>query len=221
MLSGGQGDDVLKGGSGGRRVSRRSRRQRPQGRLRQRHARYGQGDDALKGGSGADRLHGGQGDDVLKGGSGNDMLSGGQGDDVLKGGSGADRLHGGQGDDALKGGSGDDMLSGSEQTVSTAVRDDALHGGSGADKPTAVPVTTTFMAAQGDGPFSRGSATTHEWWRRQNRRPHAFRRPGDSVLKGGSGDDKLYGGSVPTNFMVVQYGVLHGAPETASSRAVP
>jgi Ca2+-binding RTX toxin-like protein len=71
---GGQGRDVLVGGSG---------------------------PDRLYGGAGADKLVGRDGDDVLVGGSGPDQLFGGPGNDVLKGGAGQDQLFGGPGENVV------------------------------------------------------------------------------------------------------------------------
>ena len=133
VLTGGTGDDTLKGNVGADQL------------------RGGSGNDTLyadsldtviEGGAGMDTLHvegsmgvtigagagietayGNVGDDVFdgsdltaaanfEGGSGNDTLTGGSGNDTLKGNAGNDTLIGGTGDDVLTGGSGDDTLSG-------------------------------------------------------------------------------------------------------------
>ncbi|NER96177.1 MAG: calcium-binding protein [Symploca sp. SIO1B1] len=80
-LSGGNGDDFLRAGSGSDTLN------------------GGSGDDILNAGSGSDILDGGIGDDVLDAGSGNDTLLGGDNDDLLIGGAGADILDGGNGFD--------------------------------------------------------------------------------------------------------------------------
>ncbi len=64
-VSGGEGDDLLDGGSAGD------------------HIDGGPGSDALWGYGGADTLTGGDGDDGLEGGAGPDTYSGGPGDDAL------------------------------------------------------------------------------------------------------------------------------------------
>jgi Ca2+-binding RTX toxin-like protein len=85
ILSGGQGNDTLKGGMG---------------------------DDALSGGEGNDLLEGNDGDDTLSGDGGNDGLYAGIGNDTLNGGAGDDTLHGGGYDPTLMGLSDDDLLFG-------------------------------------------------------------------------------------------------------------
>jgi Ca2+-binding RTX toxin-like protein len=62
-VAGGGGDDTLTGGSGND------------------YLRGDAGDDTLSGGAGRDTLIGGDGDDVLTGGAGNDTLFGGDGAD--------------------------------------------------------------------------------------------------------------------------------------------
>jgi Ca2+-binding RTX toxin-like protein len=71
-LLGGNGKDVLTGGSG---------------------------DDMLDGGNGKDVLSGGAGDDTLVGGKGKDLLDGGDGNDSLTGDRGKDAMTGGAGND--------------------------------------------------------------------------------------------------------------------------
>lgn len=73
-LLGGNGKDILTGGSG---------------------------NDCLQGGNGKDVLNGGAGNDCLDGGNGKDVLSGGLGDDTLVGGRGKDKLDGGEGTNVL------------------------------------------------------------------------------------------------------------------------
>ncbi|MFW2829142.1 calcium-binding protein [Sphingomonas sp. ID0503] len=71
-LSGGTGDDALKGFTGDDELS------------------GGAGDDTLDGGSGHDVLTGAAGDDSLLGGTGYDLISAGPGDDIVSGGAGSD-----------------------------------------------------------------------------------------------------------------------------------
>lgn len=82
-ITGGDGDDILSGGSGGDDIN------------------GGGGDDMLNGRSGRDDLNGGGGDDTLNGGAGKDLLHGKAGDDILDGGGGDDGMWGGKGADAF------------------------------------------------------------------------------------------------------------------------
>ena len=109
VVSGGRGDDVLRGTSVG---------------------------DLLTGGGGNDTLVGGGGGDYLIGGDGRDILSGGPGDDALAGGRGNDRLYGHAGDDYLAGGRGSDRLFGGpgrDSLVGADGEPDLLDGGGGID----------------------------------------------------------------------------------------
>ncbi len=114
---GGNGNDVIRGGSRNDRLIGEN------------------GNDVLYGNAGADQLFGaffssdvetGGGHDQLYGGAGNDMLRGGQGNDLLDGGGNNDTLIGGAGNDTLLGGSGDDVLTGGDG-------DDTMDGGLGVD----------------------------------------------------------------------------------------
>jgi Ca2+-binding RTX toxin-like protein len=91
-IYGGNGDDILLGGSGHDSIF------------------GGNGDDFLSGGSGNDWLFGGWGNDLLAGNAGRDRMFGGFGSDVLIGGSGRDFLNGGFGRDYLAGGPGRDIM---------------------------------------------------------------------------------------------------------------
>lgn len=71
-ITGGFGDDVLRGEDG---------------------------NDTISGGFGEDELEGGVGNDILTGESGNDVIEAGAGDDTITGGSGNDVLTGGSGSD--------------------------------------------------------------------------------------------------------------------------
>jgi VCBS repeat-containing protein len=91
-LTGGNGSDMLSGGSGDDTL-------------------YGlNGDDILSGNDGADTIYGGNGDDVLSGGQSIDHLYGEAGNDKLDGGIGKDFLSGGAGKDILTGGAGNDTF---------------------------------------------------------------------------------------------------------------
>ena len=120
-VTGGDGDDVLKGGSGADTL------------------RGGAGDDQLFGNSGGDTLDGGAGDNLLNGGSGTDTVDSSASTDALvidlndftsvenaTGGSGDDRLIGTSGANVLTGGAGDDTFDGKGGS-------DAFAGGIGTD----------------------------------------------------------------------------------------
>jgi Ca2+-binding RTX toxin-like protein len=94
LLAGGSGKDLLIGGPGNDRL-------------------YGMGGhDQLDGGPDNDTLFGGNGNDILLGGPGDDELAGGNGNDALVGHEGTDRLFGDKGRDLLIGGRGSDRLRG-------------------------------------------------------------------------------------------------------------
>ncbi len=125
-LDGGDGADMIMGGSGD-------------------DIAYGAaGADTLMGGGGADLLNGETGDDQLSGGAGADLLSGETGRDTVEGGADGDVLLGGTGDDVVNGDDGDDALFGEldqdtlsggagGDTVNGMVGDDVLFGDLGAD----------------------------------------------------------------------------------------
>lgn len=108
FAEGGDGDDVLIGGSSADLL-------------------YGDdGDDEIDGGCGPDEIHGGDGSDVLSGGEQDDVIYGDGNSDTLHGDAGDDSLYGGSGGDSLYGDSGDDSLAGMKG-------DDGLFGGDGDD----------------------------------------------------------------------------------------
>jgi Ca2+-binding RTX toxin-like protein len=137
-ISGGTGNDILKG-DGGSKLYGDDGNDRIDGG----GGIYGEGS---KGGAGNDTLtncetscHGGPGDDSLTGTAsgqdrsdglygddGNDVIHGGSGADYLSGGTGNDRLYGDNGDDMIYGNTGNDLLFGGAGT-------DTLSGGAGAD----------------------------------------------------------------------------------------
>lgn len=100
-VRGGSGNDTIKGGDIGNRLSGNKGNDTITG---------GKGVDVILGGRGNDHLEGGEGRDKVKGGSGNDYLDGGAGSDRLKGGRGDDEIYSGAGDDKVKGGKGNDTI---------------------------------------------------------------------------------------------------------------
>ena len=105
-ISGGRGDDDIKGGSNVDTIN------------------GDDGQDALLGYGGNDRINGGLGEDILQGLQGNDIMDGGAGNDVLTGDwdTGPLDLYGA---DTLRGGPGDDRLFQSSVTV-TDIEDHIL-----------------------------------------------------------------------------------------------
>lgn len=97
VLSGLDGNDVLKGKGGADRLD------------------GGLDDDVLIGNAGNDTLIGAAGDDFIVGGEDADRLIGGKGRDTLNGGSGNDRIEGGRSSDDLTDGNGRDVVFGGSQ----------------------------------------------------------------------------------------------------------
>lgn len=83
ILLGGDGNDLIQGGSG---------------------------QDGISGGEGDDILTGGAGNDYIWGNGGNDTIHGGAGNDLIWGDGGNDRLYGGAGSDDIEGGAGSDFI---------------------------------------------------------------------------------------------------------------
>ncbi len=134
-VTGGTGDDFLRGDDGGMRLLGWSGDDNVTGGAGDDELQGNAGDDVLRAGAGADVALGGDGADVIKGDSGDDLIQGEAGDDILVGGAGLDRLEGGAGDDVIYGGSQDDALyghSGDDRLVGQD-GDDRLMGGAGAD----------------------------------------------------------------------------------------
>lgn len=91
--------------------------------------------DTLGGGSGANAINGGAGDDSLSGLGDADLLFGADGADSLYGGEGDDNLDGGPGANLLRGEAGDDVLRGGQDfdDLHGNMGDDTLTGGGGDD----------------------------------------------------------------------------------------
>jgi Ca2+-binding RTX toxin-like protein len=102
-LTGGSGDDLLRGNDKRNLINGRGGDDRIEG---------GGGPDSLDGEVGADVVLGEAGDDFVLGGLDGDsaILDGGPGNDEIRGGSGPDRLTGGPGQDEIDGGRGADVL---------------------------------------------------------------------------------------------------------------
>jgi Ca2+-binding RTX toxin-like protein len=126
VLSGGNGNDLIRGGTLNDEISGGSGWDRLHGNA---------GDDRLSGGRGDDMLYGGDGVDSLFGNEDNDILLAGAGDDFGDGGDGSDRLNGADGNDLLLGGLGDDILAGEagNDILRGQAGNDDLYGGDGDD----------------------------------------------------------------------------------------
>lgn len=152
---GGDGDDVLEGGSDYDRLEGGPGDDILTGDAGNDELRGGTGNDAMAGADGRDRVIGEAGNDISYGGPGHDVIldqdrkaepgftpnyegtestaggidvaHGDEDDDVIELGAGPDRVFGGPGDDDLVGSAGNDLLNGGKG-------DDALVGGTGYDR---------------------------------------------------------------------------------------
>ena len=155
--------------------------------------RGGEGDDIILGGEGDDKLHGGKGDDYIFAGEGDDVLTGGQGNDKLFGGDGNDVLKGGAGNDYLEGGAGADVIKGGkgEDTASYAYSEEGVNvdlskgTGSGGDAEGDRLSSIENVIGSANDDVLKGDSGDNK----------LFGWHGDDVLKGGKGNDQLYGGS--------------------------
>ena len=188
-----------------------------------------EGDDELTGGSGNDILRGiegnnvidgGDGDDFLSGGDGNDTINGGFGNDQITTGSGNDDVHGGDGNDfinadaeylytsfegdkSIDGGAGNDRIGGGSgnDSLTGGLGDDILKGGDGDD---------TLIGGLGDDTISTGSgndiarggggadfinANVLGFFSSRSGNKTIYGDAGDDKIGGGDGDDTIYGGS--------------------------
>lgn len=223
VIKGGDGNDVLKGGSG---------------------------DDFIEGGYGQDEIHGGDGDDVLWGSGGSDKIYGGNGDDELWGHGGNDELHGGDGRDTLNGGSGDDRLfgdAGRDVLVSVGLDKDTLTGGADADNywsDTADVITDASIQEVKDGyvhriasfrGFSKDGGKTvvkigldpagenlPDPDKLSTDTTSALKNHGDHPLfaKGGPSKDDIFQGSVGDCYFMSRLGVLAGVEPGFITRSV-
>ena len=159
-------------------------------------------DDALTGSRGANSLWGLGGNDELDGLRGNDMLFGGAGDDNLDGGRGDDTLEGGYGADVLTGGDEGAVgntasYAGSTMGVMVRLHNSSARGGDAMGDTFGATVTAMYTNMDDEEvevmlPDIRhltGSA-------------NADILAGDirnNTIKGGAGDDKIFGGPDPSN----------------------
>jgi Ca2+-binding RTX toxin-like protein len=176
-LIGDSGKDILNGNSGNDELTGGGGGDTLNGGGGKDNLNGGSGYDKLNGGGGADSLDGGSGNDILNGGSGNDQLKGGSGNDTLNGDGGNDRLNGGTGADILNGGSGKDRLdgnSGNDRLNGGGGLDD-LNGGGGRDVLIGGGSADDLNGGSGNDQLNGGS--------------------GSDILNGGLGRDVLTGGT--------------------------
>ena len=155
-------------------------------------------DDALSGSRGANRLWGLDGDDTLYGDKGDDTLDGGMGRDDLDGGDGEDTLVGGPGADTLTGGDDDDTASWAGSALGVTVR---LHSGQVMGGDAEGDTWGDMVTVEYDNPDTESETRVLE-----ETIPDIIHLIGsgnadilagdsrDNDIRGGGGDDKLYGG---------------------------
>ena len=209
-MSGGAGDDSIRGGRDADTLSGGSGNDTLIG---------GGGNDALSGGDGADSLLGGTDADTLVGGAGDDMLRARTGADVLSGGAGNDTLSGGAGADTLAGGAGADRFSGrlahldgdhiADYGDGDAIHVDSLGGRAQVTVTSANGLSTVAIDSNGDGIADAtltvdGTYDSAEIVAGDGRAADIFLAnlgagvartgtAGDDTLSGGRGDDTLLG----------------------------
>ena len=154
-------------------------------------------DDNLAGDRGPNKLMGGGGNDDLSGDRGNDILNGGPGDDTLDGGDNDDTLTGGPGADELTGGGGSDTASwaGSMMGVTVRLHAQQAMGGDAEGDTWGSTVTEKYMVKE-DGKDVEKEETVPDIMNLTGS-GMADILAGDSranTIKGGGGNDKLYGG---------------------------
>ena len=221
LLDGGPGADTLKGGAGVNDVISYS--YSPMGvtiNLSTGTARGGDadgdtivdmGDDKIEGVRGSmhdDSLTGSSAANQLWGLGGNDELDGGRRDDKLYGGAGDDNLDGGAGDDTLEGGYGADMLTGGEDTdtasystsmMGVTVR---LHNGQamgGDAEGDTWNMSETVEYRDSDEEMAEATVADIEWLTGSAHDDILAGDLRDNTIKGGGGDDKIYGGPNPAD----------------------
>ena len=224
LLMGGPGADTLKGGAGVDVISYSSSPMGVTVNLTTGTARGGDADGDTIVDMGTDEIEGVRGsmyDDSLTGSSaanqlwglgGNDELDGLRRDDELYGGAGDDDLDGGDGDDILEGGYGADMLTGG---------DHADMGDTASYSMSMMGVTVRLhsgqaMGGDAEGDVFAGSGTPVEYTDSDEEMAEAAvvdieNLTGsamadilagdlrDNTIKGGGGDDKIYGGPNPAD----------------------
>ena len=165
----------------------------------------GGGVDTIDTGAGDDTINGGIGGDTMDGSDGRDTLSGGDGIDMMKGAGGRDTLVPGEGDDQVDGGPHKDTVSFADATGAVDVDLSASTASTGSDDDTLEPDRGRLRVAVSSDTV-RGTDTNNDIRvrRGQRRRPGRRwrrRRPrwrgARTRLRGGGGDDDLFGRTRP------------------------
>ena len=215
LITGGPGADTIKGGTGTDTIAYGYSPMGVNINLRAGTASGGDADgdvlaadiENVQGSMFDDMLSGSRGDNSLWGLGGNDTLYGDKGGDTLYGGAGDDDLDGGDGDDTLEGGYGADVLTGGDDvdtasyagsTMGVTVR---LHsskamGGDAKGDTWGDTVTVGYVLPDEDGMDVEYEETVPDIVNLTGS-ANADILAGDSrgnVIRGGGGDDKLYGG---------------------------
>ncbi len=176
-LEGGEGDDLLIGGTGL---------------------------DSLDGGLGNDELHGNVGADTIVGGDGDDEIYGDEGFDTIDGNDGDDEIHGGDDGDIINAGEGLNLVygDGGDDTITGGSLRDVIYGGEGDDDIFGLGGRNVLMGDSGideifggqladlidggnDGDFLYGMGGDDSIYGGQ----------GDDLIDSASGDDYVDGGS--------------------------
>ena len=209
-LEGGPGADVLRGGDGNDSIDYLNSGMGVEVRLHDGTARGGDaGGDTF---AGIENLTGSDHADILAGDPMDNLLQGKGGNDVLEGRGGNDRLEGAFGDDVLNGGEGDDVLAGqggADRLIGGPGRDTAAYSLSYAGVEVRLH-NGTLRGGDAEGDTFAGTEIVEYTDRDGNTRmvelpdvrhltgsDHADILAGDlrdNWLRGGGGDDTLYGG---------------------------
>ena len=215
LLTGGPGADMIKGGAGMDTIAYGYSPMGVNINLRAGTASGGDADgdelaadiENVRGSMHDDTLSGSRGDNMLWGLGGNDDLFGDKGEDDLFGGMGDDNLDGGDGDDTLEGGYGADTLTGGEDDdtasyagsmmgVTVRLHSSTAMGGDAKGDVWGDTVTVEYTLPDEDGMDVEYEETVPDIVNLTGSR-NADILAGDSrgnTIKGGGGDDKLYGG---------------------------
>ena len=187
---GGEGDDLLRGGSGEDILWGEEGNDSLFGGLGENWLYGGRDDDSIYGGGEIDRIYGESGNDWLVGNGGNDSIRGMSGHDTIFGNNGDDWIDGGSGNDDIYGGAGEDEIFG--QSGSDYIRggpsNDLILGGSAGDWLYGDAGNDTVLGESGEDRIYGGGG-------------HDFLYGGkhEDKMYGGSGDDLMFGGDHSDN----------------------
>ncbi|MBQ16704.1 MAG: hypothetical protein CMJ65_06220 [Planctomycetaceae bacterium] len=192
-ISGGRGHDWIFGGAGADYLNGNGDSDLIVGNDGDDTMRGESGNDILLGNDGDDRLFGDSGNDWMFGGNGRDMMTGGFGNDFLQGGNGNDFLAGNSGRDHLDGGHGNDVLFGGldNDRLRGGDGNDYLDGGSGHDRISGDAGNDWMRGGDGNDVMSGGAG--HDMMDGQAGRDLMFGGDGNDRMRGGDGNDLMFG----------------------------